>query len=121
MELPLRIALIVITAIYLFFVLKSIKDKKIQISFSSIWLFTGLALVIALIIPNSVQRFSNFLGFKVSVNMIFCIANFICFYMILNLNMLLTKENKKNVALVQEISILKKKVEELENNAKTRN
>ena len=116
MDLTLRIALIVITVIYLFIVLKAIKNKKVQISFSVLWILIGLILFIALAIPNLVDNVSKMLGFELSVNMIFCVAIFICFYLIFNLNIWVSKENKKNILLVQEISILKKRVEELEKN-----
>lgn len=114
MNLALRIALIIITVIYLFFILKAIKNKKVQISFSIFWILTGLVLFIAIAIPNMVENISKMLGFELSVNMIFCVAIFICFYLIFNLNILLSKENKKNILLVQEISLLKKRVDELE-------
>ena len=115
MQISLRIALIIITLIYLFFIIKAIKNKKMQISFSVFWIITGLALIIAIAIPNLIQNISKMLGFEVSVNMIFCVAIFLSFYLIFNLNILIAKERTKNISLVQEISLLKKRVEELEN------
>jgi len=114
MQLTLRIALIVITTIYLFAVLKAIKNKKMQISFSVFWIITGLGLIIAIAIPNMIGIISKLLGFELSVNMIFCAAIFLLFYLVFNLNIILSKENKKNTLLIQEISMLKKRVEELE-------
>lgn len=115
MQISLRIALIIITLIYLFLIIKAIKNKKMQISFSVFWIITGLILIIAIAIPNLIQNISKMLGFEVSVNMIFCVAIFLSFYLIFNLNILIAKENRKNISLVQEISLLKKRVEELEN------
>lgn len=118
MQITLRIALIIITIIYLFFILRAIKNKKIQISFSVFWILTAILLIIALAIPNLISNISHLLGFEVTTNMIFCVTIFISFYLIFNLTTLLSKENKKNVTLTQEISILKKRVEELEKSAK---
>lgn len=115
MQLSLRIALLMITAIYLFVVLKSIKHKKMQISFSIFWLLTGVLLLIALLIPNSIETISGLLGFELTVNMIFCVTIFIAFYLIFNLTTIISKQSQKNVTLVQEISILKKRIEVLEN------
>jgi len=114
MQLPLRIALIIVTIIYLFLILKAIKNKKIQISYSIFWIITGFILIIALLIPNAIENISNLLGFELSVNMIFCCTIFLSFYLIFCLNTLVAKENKKNIALIQELSILKKRVDELE-------
>ena len=47
--------------------------------------------------------------------MLFCITIFVAFYLIFNLTVKLSKEAQKNTALVQEISLLKKRVEKLEN------
>ena len=74
----------------------------------------GLILVIAIAIPNFVQAISKTLGFEVSVNMIFCTAIFLSFYLIFNLNVIISKENKKNTVLIQEMALLKKRIEELE-------
>ena len=115
MQLTLRIALIIITLIYLFIIIKAIKNKKMQISFSVFWIITGLVLLIAIAIPNMIENISKLLGFELSVNMIFCAAIFLLFYLVFNLNILLSKENRKNTLLIQEISILKQRVEELEN------
>lgn len=114
MRIELRIALIIVTLIYLFIILKAIKHKKMQISFSLFWIFTGIVLVIAALIPNFIENISTLLGFQTAANMIFCAAIFMCFFLIFNLTISLSKENKKNIKLIQEISILKKRVEELE-------
>ena len=113
MELPLRIALLIATLIYIYIVLKAVKHKKMQISFSIFWLFTGLVLIIALALPNLVENISTWLGFKLTANMIFFVTIFLSFYLIFNLNIMLSKENRKNTLLVQEISLLKKEIEDI--------
>lgn len=118
MKISLNLVLIVITLIYIFLILKSIKKKKLQMSFSVFWLITGILLIIALVIPNLVENISKVLGFEVPANMIFCLTIFVSFYLIFNLTVALSKENKKNTLLVQEISMLKKRVEKLEENNK---
>lgn len=118
MKMSLNLVLIVITLIYIFLILKSIKKKKLQMSFSIFWLITGILLIIALLIPNLVENISKLLGFEVPANMVFCLTIFVSFYLIFNLTVALSKENKKNTLLVQELSMLKKRVEKLEENNK---
>ena len=115
MELPLRIALLVVTLIYIYIVLKAVKYKRMQISFSIFWLLTGFVLIMALIFPGLVQAISSWIGFGLTVNMVFFIAIFLSFFLIFNLNTMLSKENRKNTLLIQEISLLKKEVDELKN------
>ena len=114
MTIELKIALAIITFIYLAFILKEIKRKKIQISLSTFWLTSGVLLIIALIIPNLVENLTALLGFEVPANMIFCITIFVAFYLIFQLTIRLSKVYTNNISLVQEISLLKSRVEELE-------
>ena len=120
LNIPLNVALIIITLIYLFLVLKAIRKKNLQMSFSIFWLVTGVMLIIALLIPNLVENISKILGFEVPANMVFCITIFVAFYLIFNLTISISKENKKNTTLIQEISMLKKRVAELEEKEKNK-
>jgi glycosyltransferase involved in cell wall biosynthesis len=95
-------------------ILRAIRKKKLQISFSIFWLIIGILLIIALLIPNLVENISKALGFEVPANMVFCLTIFVSFYLIFNLTISISKENKKNTLLIQEVSMLKKRVEELE-------
>ena len=119
MQISLKVVLIIITLIYVFLILKSIRKKKLQISFSVFWLITGGVLIIALLIPNLVESIATLLGFEVPANMIFCITIFVAFYLIFNLTVALSKENRKSTLLIQEISMLKSRIEKLEENNKT--
>lgn len=116
MQTSLKLALIVIVLLYIFFILKSVKRKNMRISYLIFWSITGVLLIIALLIPNLVENISKAIGFEMPINMIFSVAIFIILYLIYDLTTLISKEQNKNVMLIQEISILKKRVEELENN-----
>ena len=61
-----------------------------------------------------VEAVSKMLGFEAPSNMLFVLTIFIAFYLIFNLTTIMSQENKKNILLIQEVSLLKKKVEELE-------
>lgn len=112
----LRILLIFVLIVYLFIILKSVKRKNIRISYLIYWLITGVILVIALLVPSLVEKISNYIGFGLPINMIFSGAIFVILFLIFDLTKIITKEQNKNVTLVQEVSILKKRVEELEKN-----
>lgn len=114
MLLTLRIALIIITAIFIILILKGIKRKKLNITFSLFWLVIGILLIVAISVPNLVETISKKLGFEAPSNMLFCVTIFIAFYLIFNLTVILSREYRKNLVLIQELSLLKKKVSELE-------
>lgn len=114
MQNNLKIALIIIVIMYIFFIMKSVKRKDMRINYLIFWSISGIALIIALLIPNLVETVSNKIGFEMPINMIFSIAIFIILYLIYNLTIQISKEQAKNVQLIQEISILKQKIEEIE-------
>jgi len=118
MQNSLKIALIVILLVYIFIILKSVKKKNMRINYLIFWSITGVLLIIALLVPNFVDNVSKLLGFELPINMIFSFAIFIVLYLIFDLTKLITKEQNKNITLTQEISILKKRVEDLEKNIK---
>ena len=114
----LKIFLIFITIIYLLLIIKLIKKRELNINFSIFWIFAGLglisALVIMLIVPGVMGEIAKILGFEVPANMVFCISIFILFYIGLDLTWKISKENKRNIKLTQELSLLKEKINKLE-------
>lgn len=114
MTINLKIALIAITLIYMFLVLKEIRSKKLKLSFAIFWIISGIMLIVAIMTPNLIESLTKLLGFEVPSNMLFCITIFTAFYLIFNLTVKLSKEYQNNVTIVQEISLLKNRVEELE-------
>lgn len=115
MQISLKIALIIIVLLYIFFIMKSVKRKNMRIGYLIFWSITGVLLIIALLIPNLVENISHIIGFEMPINMIFCVAIFIILYLIFDLTTLISKTQNENVMLIQEISILKRKIEELDN------
>ena len=86
-----------------------------RINYLIFWSITGVALIILLLAPNFVENISNLLGFGLPINMIFSMAIFIILYLIFDLTKQISKEQNKNTNLTQEISILKQRIEKLEN------
>ena len=114
MPLVLKIGLAIVIVLAIFIILKNIKKGKLQLSFSIFSIITGILLIIALAVPSLLENISSFLGFEVPSNMLFLVSIFVLFYLIFRLMIIVSSEYKKNVKLVQELSILKTKVEKME-------
>ena len=115
MQISLKIALVVILLIYLFCISKSVKRKNIRMNYLVFWSITGIMLIVALLAPNFVENISKLLGFELPINMIFSAAICIILYLTFDITKQITKAQNENVTLIQEISIMKKRIEELEN------
>ena len=120
----LKIFLIFTTIVYLLLIIKLIKKRELNINFSIFWILAGIALIgaliIMLIVPGVMGKISRMLGFEVPANMVFCISIFALFYIGLDLTWKISKENKKSIILTQEISLLKERVNKLEENLNER-
>lgn len=114
MQVTLKIALISIVLIYVLCTVKAVKRKNMRIGYLIFWSIIGILLIIALCIPGLVEKISNTIGFEMPINMIFCGAIFVILYLIFNLTILISRVQRKNVLLIQEISMLKARVKELE-------
>lgn len=114
----LKIFLIFITIIYLLLIIKLIKKRELNINFSIFWIGAGIALIAALImmliVPGVMGKISRMLGFEVPANMVFCVSIFSLFYIGLDLTWKISKENKRNIKLTQEISLLKERINKIE-------
>ncbi len=118
MSISLKIVLIIILFIYWFFIIKSVKNKSMRINYLILWLFIGICMIIALIIPHFVEDFSHLIGFELPINMIFSFAILVIMYIVYDITKQLTKEQNKNTTLTQELSIMKKRIDELEKKGK---
>ena len=118
MPIALKKALVIILVLYLFVIFQSVKHRKMRINYLITWIIIETALIVGLFVPNFVENLSNWFGFKVPINMIFTAAIFIILYLLFDLSKLLTSEQNRNATLIQEMSIMKKRIEELEEKEK---
>lgn len=115
MSVNLTIAVAIIFVLMMLIIINKVRKGKLQLAYSIFWIISGIILIIVLLIPNCISNITNLLGFEVISNMIFFITIVMAFYLILQLMTELSKEAKRNVSLIQEISLLKKRVIDIEN------
>ena len=118
MPFQLKIALLVSLIVYLIIVSISVKHKTMRINYLIFWSFVGALMLVALFIPGLIRNIATFLGFEAPVNMLLVGSIFMILFLIHDLTRVITKEHNKNVLLIQEISLLKDRIEKLENKDK---
>ena len=112
MNIILKLFLFLILIFQLILIIYTIKKRKMSIRYGSFWIFLLILMSIAVIFPNILINISNFFGFEVASNMIFLIGFFFLFYIIFILTISLSKQKDQIKTLIQEISILKEKINE---------
>ena len=103
------VATIFILAIIIF-ILYFVKKEKIKIKYAIVWLLLFGFLFVFLIIPGLLETITNLLGFQMSSNMIFSLLLGVLVIINIALTGIVSSQDKKIRLLVQEISIIKKKI-----------
>lgn len=71
MTLKIRIAIVVVIALGLFAMINMIRNRKLELKYALTWLFLGVALLVAVLIPGVLDAMSAFLGIYNPMNMVF--------------------------------------------------
>ena len=118
MEMRLRLILAFVIFLFILVVINFIKKDNISLKYSLIWLISGVLVIIATMIPNFLEKMSKILGFELVSNMIFMIAIIILLLISFSFTIIVSRQTQKIRLLIQEVSMLKNRVEKLEKEKK---
>lgn len=101
----LFITLIIITIFYL------LRKDKISIKYSIVWFIPSFILLIFTIIPGLLVWTSKIMGFQTASNMVFALLICLLVIIIISLTVIVSKQKEQIRRLIQEISIIKEKID----------
>lgn len=111
----LRIVLSVAVICYFIIILYYLKKRMLELRYTLIWLAAGVCMGIMVFFPSLLIDFVHLLGIESNMNGLFIL----CFAFIIAILMMLTaivsRFAMKVRTLIQEISMLEKRIRELEN------
>ena len=107
----LTIFLLILLLCQLFLIVRTVKLKRLSMKYASFWIILIIAMSVIVIFPKLLFIMSDFFGFEKTSNMIFLLGFFFLFYVIFILNTSICNQNEKIRLLIQEISILKERVD----------
>ena len=109
----LIIFILVLGILSLFLIYQMVKRKRMLVSHSILWNILIISIMIASVSTGELRKVATFIGIAEVSNLIF----FIGFLVLLVLNLLLTvnlsKQKSTTIALVQELALTNKRMEEL--------
>lgn len=111
MSLNLRLGIIIVSLILLITILQNLKKGRMPIKYSILWFFSVLMLILVAIIPELFIKASSIIGFVTMSNMIIGILIFLILIITMSLTIIVSKQKKQIILLIQEVSMLKGKVE----------
>lgn len=110
----LKIFLIIILLFQLVIVVNTVRKKQISMKYASLWIVLIVLMCIIALFPEIVMFMSDLMGFEKTSNMVFLLGFFFSFYMIYIHTISISVQNEKIKLLIQEISILKEKLNKSE-------
>lgn len=114
-NLKLSFWLLIVALLLIVVTLVILRKNMINIKFAILWLVPSTVLIIFTFFPNVFISLANLFGFLTISNLIVGLILVIVLFLIMTLTIIITDLNKKSILLIQEVSILKKKLSEIEN------
>ncbi|MGL5634240.1 MAG: DUF2304 domain-containing protein [Sarcina sp.] len=111
----LHIILIVASLLFTVYILSMIKRSKLSLKYSLLWIFLGLFFIVLSVFPKLVGMASKLLRIYSPVNTLFLGIIFILLLILFTQTVAISKLKDQVTCLSQELGILKKKVEDKEN------
>lgn len=113
MSIGFRIILILISVLTLFYILKKIRESKLEIEHALFWLgFAGVIFILS-IFPKCVYWLTDLLGIQSPVNFVFLAIIFILIIKDFSTTLQLSRLENRLKELAQEIALRGKKTEDM--------
>lgn len=103
----LKVLIISLTVLILFFIFFSVKKKMISLKYALIWILACIFIVFVTLLSEQIEKISIFFGIKTLSNMMFFIAFIFIFLNLYYLTIVVSKQKQQIINLTQELGILK--------------
>ena len=117
--LPVRLTITLLIGLVLYFVivLMLLKNKKISLKYTLLWLLSGLLLVILVAFPSILSSISALFGFQSSMNGLIVMLIAFVIIIVMSITSIVSNQSRKIKNLVQYSAMLEKRIRELELNS----
>lgn len=116
----LRITLCIAVICYFVLILYYLKKRMLELKYTLIWLFAGLVMGIMIFFPELLVFFVRFLGIESNMNGLYVLCFAFIIAILMTLTSIASRQTMKIKILIQELSMLEKRVRELEAAAEIR-
>lgn len=110
----LRILLIVTVLIGSAAAIRMIRRRKLNLSYSLLWIALALLLMVMALFPDVVSVMSRLVGIDIPLNLLLIAFAFFSLVMMFYLTCIVSRENERNRRLTQALALLEKRVRDLE-------
>ncbi|NBJ96801.1 DUF2304 domain-containing protein [bacterium 1xD8-48] len=111
----LRVTLSIAVICYFIIILYYLKKRMLELKYTLIWLAAGVVMGIMLIFPDLLEWFRSLLGIESNMNALYMLCFAFIIMILMTLTSIVSRQMLKIRVLIQEISMLEKRVRDLEN------
>ncbi len=108
----LNVALILVALTLIIVVFYAFDKEKMPLKYALVWLFPSVMILFFALIPNSLFKVADLVGFQTVSNLMTGILFVMMFFVCISLTIIVSSQTRKITQLIQEISILKSKINE---------
>lgn len=110
----LRITLCIAVICYFFLILYYLKKRMLELKYTLIWLFAGLVMGIMIFFPELLVHFVRLLGIESNMNGLYALCFAFIIAILMTLTSIVSRQTMKIKILIQELSMMEKRIRELE-------
>lgn len=111
----LQITLSVAVICYFIIILYYLKRKMLELKYTLIWLLAGVIMGIMIYFPELLVWFVRLLGIESNMNGLYILCIAFIMMILMTLTSIVSRQQLKIRILIQEISMMEKRIRELEN------
>lgn len=112
MTMTLRIALILVSVVTFFLMMRKIRQSKVQIESAIFWIVLAMVLVVYSIFPAAADFCARVLGIYSTANFLFLVAIFLLIVKVFDMTIQISQLETKIKELVQQMALEEKRHEE---------
>jgi len=111
MSINLKLSVLFFVLVLLLTVIILLRKGKFSTKYAILWMFACFVLILLIIFPQILSFLAGILGFELHSNMIFSIFIGILLFLTLSLTIIVSNQKEKINMLIQEVSLLKEKID----------
>ena len=105
---------LVIGILFMVMMIELIRKNRVSLKYALLWLFSGVVMILLAVFPTLLDRFAGLIGVYSPVNALFAILLCCGLVLMISFSVIMSGNKKAIVRLTQEISLLEKRIRELE-------
>ena len=110
----LQITLSIAVVCYFILILYYLKKRMLELKYTLLWLAAGVVMGIMIFFPETLVWFSRFLGIESSMNGLYVLCIAFIVMILMTLTSIVSRQQFRIRTLIQECSMLEKRIRELE-------